>query len=161
MRVKPKKDITTTIMSIWQKEDKICRIQSTQEGNGTPIFVFRGYNPFPCFNMKSTFTIINKWMKENGWERKPGGYKVVTIDEIDPETGELLWHSSTRETYIPVEKPAEEKTFFVEVEANTKEEAAEVALKSPWHKLGEKPNCEFCLKEFGFPICRECTKERK
>ncbi len=91
--------------STWKKEDKRCHITSEkqirQQGidpaiNPIGTFTFAGHNPFPCYSMKSTYGVITRWMRENGWTRiKPQKMKVV-YDVIDDETGEII-ADTTRE----------------------------------------------------------------
>ena len=93
-----------SIQSIWQKGDKICRITSTGELKRVSTFRFSGYNPFPCFSMQSTFTVISKWMQENGWERKPGGYRDTTT--TISEDGKVSEVYRTKEIFVPVPEEA-------------------------------------------------------
>ena len=155
-------ETTSTWLNPEGKELKITGI-NYHEGN-TTTFTFAGYNPLPCSEMESTFGVLAEWLYNAEWRMKQTVIIKYITDKYSDD-GVLTFHGEkckvkevkNKYTAIPEEKAAEEKTFFVNVEANTKEEAAEVALKSPWHKL----DCELCLNEFEFPICRECTKERK
>ena len=91
-----------SIQSIWQKGNEICRIYSSGlYGGRVSTFRFSGYNPFPCYSMESTFTVINQWMKENGWTKKPGGFRVTTTTFCNDDK-EIIKVYETKETYIPV-----------------------------------------------------------
>ena len=90
------------IQSIWQKGNEICRIYSSGLfGGRVSTFRFSGYNPFPCYSMESTFTVIEEWMKANGWTRKPGGFRVTTTTFFN-DNGDKVKVYETKETYIPV-----------------------------------------------------------
>lgn len=82
------------IVSDWRKDGKICHVRSEKkmvEGVICPhlakvgTFTFTGYNPFPCYSMKSTFEVVSKWLYENGWEKEGSIYETyynVLSDEI-------------------------------------------------------------------------------
>lgn len=66
-----KKHVVTK--SIWTKkmpDGEILRchvISSTMDNSADLQFCFRGWNPFPCKTMVSTWHIVQEWLSNNGW----------------------------------------------------------------------------------------------
>lgn len=94
-------------VSHWKKGDKSCIIRSEKSADNdywdrVSTFTFSGYNPFPCYSMKSTYKVISAWMKENGWECKPNGYNACIYNIIDNGTGEVVTTCSSSTVYVPV-----------------------------------------------------------
>lgn len=109
-----KKPEQVTITSDWEKDGKICHITSLKEvipwadGHEKPEkygkFSFTGYNPFPCREMRSTFVLIEKWMRENGWKRTHRVTKWISGYDVDDRTGEYINRYDEIYHYIPVVK---------------------------------------------------------
>lgn len=80
-------------VSWWEKGDKITKITSKyKNGSKAGTFYFQIYNPFPCFNMMSTYHVVSGWLKANGWKQREVTIKKYITDEISDETGEILNH---------------------------------------------------------------------
>lgn len=102
-----------TIESVWRKNNLKCRIKSEKEFCTPPDFelnrpsrkakvTFAGYNPFPCYSMETTIGVLVKWMRDNDWERIPGGYREIVYYIVDDVTGEIHGTTVEKETYVPV-----------------------------------------------------------
>lgn len=70
--------ITVTTMSYWEKDGKRFTLHSEKEDNKVARFWCTGHNPFPCFYMMSTYTVVNHWLQDNGYTKLPGGRDVTT-----------------------------------------------------------------------------------
>ncbi len=103
--------------STWTKGTKLCRVHSEREsGDRVAKFWFTGWNPFPCMYMTSTAKCVTKWLIDNGWTREVCARISWTHNVIDDCTGEVLDHSVSVYSYIPVRETApEEELEFVEV----------------------------------------------
>ena len=89
------KPSTLLIESTWKKGNKRCKVRSTREFvsgclNMISEISFAGDNPFPCYQMTSTFNVLAAWMLENGWTKEPGGQTITYYDVIDDNTGEVI-----------------------------------------------------------------------
>ena len=96
--------LTVTIIyeSTWTKGNRVCRVYSRKKGDEKKSFFwFAGDNPFPCFNMSSTFVCVSKWLAENGWQREINSRTTYINDVINDETGELIDHSTVVYNYVP------------------------------------------------------------
>lgn len=87
--------------SDWENDKKICHVHSKREiirdiatgatyPTSVATFQFSGWNPFPCYSMHSTFGVVAKWMRENGWMPNGNYSKEIYYETIDTETGEIL-----------------------------------------------------------------------
>lgn len=111
-----------TRSSKWKKGDKLCTMYSVRENDADMKmkFWFAGWNPFPCFHMMSTYEVIEKWMKENGWEMlQTGSIASFEKKEIDDETGEIKKVDTTVHHYnslvkVPVPKVEYIRTTEIE-----------------------------------------------
>lgn len=62
--------MTITCKSRWKKGDKNCTVFGTKNQNSDDYtFVIRGWNPLPCKKFTGSYTILAKWLMENGWVR--------------------------------------------------------------------------------------------
>ena len=87
---------TITSCSVWAKGNKKMRLVANYEKGEKPkTFYCIGHNPFPCFTMKSTYHIVNEWLKANGWEQQTGGFFVTNTRSEYTEFGERIIDSQT------------------------------------------------------------------
>lgn len=83
--------------SYWKKGCKICRIETEKDATShISKCRFHGDNPFPCYSMTTTFSVLAEWLRNNGWERINNEIFEIINDTIDDETGEVLCHSVER-----------------------------------------------------------------
>ena len=93
------------IISVWEKDGKRCRIYSHRKRVNHPntcSIRVTGDNPFPCYEMKTTFNVVRKWMEENGWKRNQWSRFTELVTETNSETGELISMNNNVREYIPV-----------------------------------------------------------
>ena len=64
-------EIIVRRVSRWQHiaSGKICAVVSKNKGGAVSEFSILGYNPLPCMTFQGTYTILAKWLQENGWVR--------------------------------------------------------------------------------------------
>ena len=90
-----KKACTVVMDSVWTKGNKCCRVISERDIinsclNKISKISFTGDNPFPCYQMTSTFNVLAAWMIDNGWKREPGMRTTIYYEVIDSNTGKTI-----------------------------------------------------------------------
>ena len=58
----------------------VCTVVS-QLKNGKHHVVFRGWNPFPCYSMETSFKTLRDWLSDNGWIELAG--VTIVIEKED------------------------------------------------------------------------------
>ena len=77
---------TTKIIEIHRfinlENGKKCKVISTRLPNGNFSVVFRGWNPFPCYSMETSWSTLQKWMTDNGWLELAGVKRIIERKEV-------------------------------------------------------------------------------
>ena len=96
----------TICNSTWKKGTDWFHLTTTKNGNEKKYTAyFSGpCQPFPCFSMETTYSVLASWLNANGWERCHIVDKTHIYDEIDNETGEIVFHSEIKENYYYLPK---------------------------------------------------------
>lgn len=107
-----KRENKIIITSVWKNANGyICHVTSEKRivhkeewprPDNKGKFTFSGYNPFPCYEMISTFESVSAWLKANGWTQMIGGNQTIFYDVINSITGEIIAETTETKIYIPV-----------------------------------------------------------
>lgn len=71
--------ITETHKFVNLENEKECKvITSTRVPNGGNLIVrFQGWNPFPCYQMETSWKVFTEWMANNNWIEINGILKII------------------------------------------------------------------------------------
>ena len=56
---------------------KSCKVVSTIKENGHHHVSFRGWNPFPCYCMETSFNTLKDWLAKNNWVEMNGIDRII------------------------------------------------------------------------------------
>ena len=133
-----KKDVFIIYTSKWEKENMYCFVSSRKkEGEKRSEFTFSGNNPFPCFNMESTYVYVSEWLSKNGWIKS--GSITVEYDNIvtNTETGEVVNSDTVVYRTRVVEKTASQETISDLIKAGRRVDAIKLYRRATECSLSE------------------------
>lgn len=61
---------------------KTCKVISERKKDCVFHVTFRGWNPFPCFSMETSWNPLIDWMTNNGWIELAGVNRTVVEKEV-------------------------------------------------------------------------------
>lgn len=82
-------------VSFWSKDKMRLRVETIKDyavSEKKLTAYFLGDNPFPCFHMTTTYSVLAAWLVGNGWKPCKTTVIVQITDTINPETGEITCH---------------------------------------------------------------------
>lgn len=68
--------VTETHKFINLDNGKECKVISTRQGDNF-LVTFRGWNPFPCYQMVTSWPTFVDWMTNNNWIETNGFLRIV------------------------------------------------------------------------------------
>ncbi len=92
-----KRENVFEVISTWEKDGKRTDVITVCKGNENHIHAqFRGWNPFPCFTMETSWPVLREYLVKNNYIQVGKEIQIWFMDDIDQTTGEIVNHWEKR-----------------------------------------------------------------